>query len=212
MIDLATASNAPRELPLDGATYRARTLTLNQLGELLAWLEARAGGDAPPPFASEAAQVALATTEGLAVVLHLSLSSCHPGLTRDAARSLAATLNPAGADRLFAVAFRRRPNRKAPAPGRGKDLTEVDWGMIWEALSQHEAAAYAGCGDVTLDQMENHLQKGESPDSDSLTMAEVQAMWEASRREEESPPARDPDAVLLPGERVVSAEVPTDDG
>jgi hypothetical protein len=40
-MDLPSISNAPRELPLGGVTYRARALTLGQLGELLAWLEER---------------------------------------------------------------------------------------------------------------------------------------------------------------------------
>jgi hypothetical protein len=184
-MDLPSVSNAPRELPLGGVTYRARTLTLNQLGEVLAWLDDRLpaegrGAGGLPLFSSEAVQLALATADGLAVVLHLSLASCHPTLTRDEARTLAGSLDDADVARLHAVAFRRRPNYAPPEPGRGKDLAEADWGILWEALSQHQAAAYAGAGELTLDQMDSYLARGEIEGPDGLTAAEVQAMWEAA--------------------------------
>src|SRR4051794_4352158 len=99
-MNLPNVTNAPRILVLDGTAYRARTLTLGQLGEVLAWLEDRLPHDdddknnraGPPLFSSEASKLALATTDGLAVILHLSLLSCQPSLTRDQARSLAATM------------------------------------------------------------------------------------------------------------------------
>jgi hypothetical protein len=44
-VDLPSVCNAPRVLPIGGTSYRARALTLAQLGELLAWLEDRTGAE-----------------------------------------------------------------------------------------------------------------------------------------------------------------------
>src|SRR5262245_40337078 len=93
-MDLPSITNAPRVLTIGGVTYRARTLTRAQLGELLAWLEDRiTGGTYPVPLSDDAARVALASTDGMAVVLHLSLLSCQPALSRDEANALVAELD-----------------------------------------------------------------------------------------------------------------------
>src|SRR4051794_34203799 len=139
-MDLPSVSNAPRALSIGGATYRARALTLGQLGELLAWLEDRINGGARPvPLASDSARLALATTDGLAMLLHLSLLSCHPTLTRDRAAALVGDLDADGEARLLAIAFRRRPGYVPPDDGAGKDLAGSDWGAIWEGVSGHRA-------------------------------------------------------------------------
>lgn len=213
MIDLPSVVNAPSELPLDGVTYRACRLAVADYGEILAWLWDRLPlpeDGSPALFSSAESWVALSATDGLAVVLHLSLLPCQPGLTRDAARRLAARMDEGAQARLFAIAFRRRAMR--PRPG-GKDLALVDWGPIFESLTQHQAGMYGAAARLTLDQLDNHAARGEPEGPDSLTPAEAQAMWEADRRADEAdgtPP--DPDAVLLPGESIASPEVPGDGG
>jgi hypothetical protein len=191
-MDLPSVSNAPRALSIGGATYRARALTLGQLGELLAWLEDRINGGARPvPLASDSARLALATTDGLAVLLHLSLLSCQPTLTRDRAAALVGDLDAEGEARLLAIAFRRRPGYVPPDAGVGKDLAESDWGAIWEGVSGHRADRYEAVGQLTLDQLENHVARGALEGSESLAPAEVQAMWEAARAAEAEAPAGD---------------------
>lgn len=177
-MDLPSISNAPRTLVLDGTTYRARVLTLNQLGELLAWIEDRVEASCVP-MSSDAARIAMATMEGLAVILHLSLLSCQPHLTRDQARALAENLDADTQARLEAIAFRRRPGYVPPEDGSGKDLAASDWGAIWEGLSGHRADRYGAVGDITLDQLDNLAARGELEGPDSLSPADVQAMWEA---------------------------------
>jgi hypothetical protein len=84
-MDLPSACNAPRELPIGGVTHRARRITLDGYGEILAWLSDRLPPSldgSPLLLSSPESRIALATTDGLAVVLHLSLQRCHPGLTR----------------------------------------------------------------------------------------------------------------------------------
>jgi hypothetical protein len=193
-MDLASVSNAPRILTLGDVSYRARTLTLSQLGELLAWLEDRTGVPLIPLSADEA-RIALATTDGLAVVLHLSLLSCQPGLTRDQALALAATLDRETQSRLEAIAFRRRPGYAPPEEGTGKDLAESDWGATWEGLSQHRADRYEAVGGLTLDQLDNYAAKGECDGPDALKPSEVQAMWEAAQANGENGFTETADAV-----------------
>lgn len=180
-MDLPSISNAPRILMLGGQSYRARTLTLGQIGELLAWLQDRLPDD-DLRFSSEASRLALATTEGLSVLLHLSLLSCHPGLGRDDARGLAATMDEDDALRLHAIAFRRSPGKPAsPDDAPAKDLAEVNWGEIFEALSGHKPYAYAGVANLTLDQFDCWVSKGEGYDKDALDPREVQRMWEEAQ-------------------------------
>lgn len=179
-MDLPSICNAPRALALGGVTYRACALTLVQLGEILAWLEDRLGADCVP-LSSDAARIALATDDGLAVVLHLSLLYCHPTLTRDDATRLAGTVDAEAALRLRSIAFRRRPGYHPPSDGSGKDLAESDWGLIWEAMTGHRADRYEAVGHLTLDQLDNYFAKGELDGSDSLSPSEVQAMWEAAQ-------------------------------
>lgn len=181
-MDLPSLANAPRIISIAGVSYRARTLTLGQFGELLAWLEDRlTGGTAAVPLSCDEAQVALATADGLAVVLHLSLLSCQPTLTRDEATALAGMLDADAEARLRAIAFRRRPGYAPPADGTGKDLAEADWGEIWEGLTWHRADRYAAVAELTLDQMDNYAARGELDGPDSLSRAEFQAMWEAAQ-------------------------------
>lgn len=184
-MDLPRIVNAPRELSLGGVTYRARALTLADLGEILAWLEDRLPPDpeteraGPPLFSGDASRLALASTEGLAVVLHLALLPCQPRMTRDDARRLAAGMTPEDQARLLAIAFRRRPSYDPPGEGPpAKDLAEIDWGPIVEALTQHRAWAYPEVARLTLDQYDNHVARGELRGPDDLDMAEVQRMWE----------------------------------
>lgn len=187
-IDLPSIVNAPRELRIDGSIYRARTLTLGQLGELLAWLEDRvAGGAAVVPLSSEAARLALASADGLAVILHLALSSCHPAITRDQARAMATSLGAEAEARLMAIAFRRRPGYAPPEDGAGQDLAESNWGATWEALTGHRADLYAAVGGLTLDQFDNFSARGELEGPDSLKPDDVQAMWEQAHAEQVTP-------------------------
>jgi hypothetical protein len=178
-MDLPSISNAPRVLPVAGVSYRACVLTLRQLAELAAWLEDRTG-IACVPLSCDAARVALASTDGLAVILHLSLLDCQPGLTRDEAAAMASALDEETTSRLMAIAFRRRPGYKPPPDGSGKDLAESDWGAIWEGLTRHRAELYGAVGGLTLDQLDNLAAKGELEGPDALSAAEVQAMWEAA--------------------------------
>ena len=199
-MDLPSISNAARELPLGGLVFRARTLTLADLGEVLAWLEERLP-DAPARLSSDAARLALASTEGLAVVLHLACLSCHPGMTRAEARALAATMTPEDSDCLMSIAFRRRPSYEPKGEGEGeaKDLAEVDWGKVWEGLSQHRAWAYADVGRLTLDQYDNHVARGELAGPDTLSPAVVQRMWEeAQARPDDGLPPAEPIPEVLP--------------
>lgn len=179
-MDLPSVSNAPRILTVGGVSYRARVLTISQLGELLAWLEDRTGVPLIP-LSADSARLALASTEGLAVVLHLSLLSCQPHLTRDQARAMAESLDADEEMRLKAIAFRRRPGYAPPEDGTGKDLAESDWGMIWEGLSQGRADRYEAVGHLTLDQLDCRSAKGELEGPDSLKPAEVQRMWEEAQ-------------------------------
>lgn len=185
-MDLASVTNAPRALTLNGQTLRARTLTLGQIGELLTWLKDRLPDD-DLRFSSEASRLALATTEGLSVLLHLSLLSCHPGLSRDEARGLAATMGEDDAIRLHLIAFRRLPGKPAdPDAPPPKDLALVNWGEIFEALSGHKPEKYAGVAGLTLDQFDNWANKGEGHDKDALDPRDVQAMWEAAQAKDEA--------------------------
>lgn len=188
-MNLPNVTNAPRVIVLDGATYRARTLTLGQIGEVLAWLEDRLPrrGDNDrvrlPLFSGEASRLALATTEGLAVILHLALVSCHPGLTRDQARRLAATMTVEDEARLLSTAFRRRLDvLKSHRPGDrpSRDPAELNWGEIFETLTDHRADAYEGLAALTLDQFDNLVGQGESADEGRLSPSEVQALWNAA--------------------------------
>ncbi|WP_406699226.1 hypothetical protein V5E97_10150 [Singulisphaera sp. Ch08] len=183
-MNLPSVTNAPRVIVLDGASYRARTLTLAQIGEVLAWLEDRLprddARDGPPLFSGEASRLALATTEGLAVILHLSLLSCHPTLTRDRARTLAATMTVEDESRLLSTAFRRGLVLERTGNRPPKDLTEVNWGEIFESLTDHRADAYERVAAITLDQFDNFVSRGEAGDEGLLSPAEVQALWEAA--------------------------------
>lgn len=180
-MDLPSISNAPRVLAIGGVSYRARALTLGQLGEVMAWLEDRLGGGPRAVPWSDAARLALATTEGLGVLLHLALLSCQPAMTRDQAEALAGALDPQAEARLMAIAFRRRPGYAPPQPGAGTDLAECDWGALWEAVSGHRADRYEAIARLTLDQLDNHAARGELDGPGSLSTAEVQAMWEAAK-------------------------------
>jgi hypothetical protein len=217
-MDLPSISNAPREIGVGGLTYRARALTLGQVGELLAWLEDRTGEDLAP-LSSDAARLALATSEGLGVLLHLALSSCHPGLSRDEARALAGAMTPADEGRLWSIAFRRRPGYEPPKPAEagddapaGKDLAEVAWGPMVHGLSGGRADRYGAVLGLTLDQVDCVCSKGEVEGPGTLSPAEVQAMWEAAPGPGAEAEAVDPAPVLLPGETIVVAatEEPTD--
>lgn len=205
-MDLPSVTNAPRVLVLDGTSYRARTLTLGQLGEVLAWLDDRLSGandsdddedDPRPPvkFSGETSRIALATTDGLALILHLSLLSCHPGLTRDQARTLAATMTVEDEARLLATAFRRRldvqPSENDRSP---KDLAEVNWGEIFEALTDHRAADYEAAAAITLDQLDNVISRGKSGNERILSPREVQALWDAAAGPDSPPTGAASDA------------------
>jgi hypothetical protein len=224
VIDLPSVSNAPREISPNGTTYRARRLTLSQYAEVLAWLGDRlpANEDGTPILLSAPeSRIALATTDGLAVVLHLSLSSCHPELTRDEARALAAVMGEESQAKLLGIAFARRPGfdkgrDDGGAPARYEDLAEVDWGPIWEALSGHQGGFYGAVGEMTLDQMECHLHRGELSGPDTLSMSQVQAMWERDQAGADATDgSEEVDAPILhPGESIVANPHPeaTDDG
>lgn len=184
-MDLARVTNAPRELTIAGQTLRACALTLADLGEVLAWLEDRlppdpeGERDGPPLFSDPTSRVALASTEGLAVVLHLALLSCQPALTRDEARRLAAGMTSEDETRLMAIAFRRRPNYDPPDEGApAKDLAEIAWGPIVEALAQNRGWVYPEVARLTLDQYDNHVARGELRGPDDLDPRDVQRMWE----------------------------------
>jgi hypothetical protein len=176
-VDLPSVCNAPRVLPIGGTSYRARALTLAQLGELLAWLEDRTGAELVP-FSSDPARVALASADGVAVILHLALLSCQPRMTRDEAAAMAVGLDAEETARLMAIAFRRRPGYAPPEDGSGKDLAESDWGAIWEGLTRHRAELYGAVGGLTLDQLDCLVAKGEIDGPGTLSPSEVQAMWE----------------------------------
>ena len=184
-MDLCYLTNAPRELSLGGVVFRARSLTLGDLGELLAWLEDRLPPEddgTPLRFGSEAARLALASTDGLAVVLHLALLSCQPYLTRGDCRALAAGMGEDEVARLHAIAFRRRPNYSRDESGPpAKDLAEVAWGETFEALTQHRAWVYPEVARLTLDQYDFHAARGELAGPDDLAPSEVQAMWERAK-------------------------------
>jgi len=185
-MDLPSITNAPRELPLGGAIFRARALTLADLGEVLAWLDdriPRGDDDGPTLLSGETARVALASTEGLAVVLHLALLSCQPSMTRGEARALAAEMTEDEERRLKAIAFRRRPNYDPPGEGKpGKDLAEIQWGGIIEALAQGRAWVYQEACRLTLDQYDNRVKKGEWDEPDDLKPSDVQRMWEEAMK------------------------------
>lgn len=184
-MDLVSVSNAPRQLVLGGVIFRARTLTLGQIGEVLAWLEGRLP-DGELLFSSEASRVALSTTEGLGLLLHLSCEHHHPSMTREGAQALAAGFDTDDESRLLSIAFRRLPGKPAdPDAPPAKDLAQVNWGEIFEALSGHKAYAYEGVAGLTLDQFDNWANKGEGHDKDALDPREVQAMWEAAQKETE---------------------------
>lgn len=185
-MDLIHASNAPVPLVLGGLTYRARPLTLGQFGEVLAWLKDRLP-DEELLFSSEASRIALATTEGLSVLLHLACEHHHPNLTREGARELAAGMDCDDEAKLLSIAFRRLPGKPAdPDAPPPKDLATVNWGEIFEALSGHRADAYADVAELTLDQFDNWANKGEGHDKDALDPSDVQAMWEAAACPEET--------------------------
>jgi|GEM_PF-3222266 len=188
---LPNVTNAPRVIALDGTSYRARALTLGQLGEVLAWLDDqlpdRPDREGPPRLSDEASRIALATTEGLAVILHLALLSCQPELTRDQARSLAPLLTVEDEARLLSIAFRvpsieRGGNPEDPPPS-SKDLAEVSWGALFERLVEQGILGYEQVAQLTLDQLENRLSRGAPADAKAepgvpLSLAEVQALWE----------------------------------
>lgn len=187
-MDLIHVSNAPRALSLNGQTLRARTLTLGQIGEVLAWLEERVEGDLL--FSSEASRIALATTEGLGLLLHLACEHHHPGMTREAAQTLAAGMDGEDEARLLAIAFRRLSGKPAdPDAPPAKDLALVNWGEIFEALSGHKPYAYAGVASLTLDQFDCWASKGEGYDPDVLDPRDVQRMWEEAQKKDEAPDA-----------------------
>lgn len=183
-MNLSSITNAPRAFVLGGVSYRARALTLGQLGEVLAWLEDRLPSDparhGPLLFSDVSSRLALSTTEGLAVLLHLSLLSCHPSLSRDDARTLAATMDADDESRLLAIAFRRVPTARTTTGRPAKDLTEVNWGEVFESVTGHRAAAYADVAGLSLDQFDNFVNRGRAHDEGTLSPADVQAMWDAA--------------------------------
>lgn len=182
-MDLIHVTNAPSPVALAGQTYRARTLTLGQIGEVLAWLEVRTDGELL--FSSEASRIALATTEGLGLLLHLACEHHHPSLTREAAQALAAGMDCEDEAKLLSIAFRRAPGKPAdPNAPPAKDLALVNWGEIFEALSGHKPYAYAGVANLTLDQFDNWANKGEGYDPDALDPRDVQRMWEEAQSKE----------------------------
>lgn len=183
-MDLSSVTNAPRQLVLGGVIHRAKTLTLGQIGEVLAWLEGRLPGE-ELLFSSEASRIALATTEGLGLLLHLACEHHHPGLTREGAQALAAGMDGDDEARLLSIAFRRLPGKPAdPDSPPPKDLAEVNWGEIFEALSGHTASGYEAAANMTLDQLDCFVSRGESCDKDALDPRDVQRMWEEAQKEE----------------------------
>lgn len=187
-MDLISISNAPRTLVLGGLSYRCRTLTLGQIGEVLAWLEGRVEGELL--FSSQASRIALATTEGLGLLLHLSCEHHHPSLTREGAQALAAGFDTEDESRLLAIAFRRLPGKPTdPDAPPAKDLALINWGEIFEALSGHKPESYEAVASLTLDQFDNWASKGEGHDKDALDPRDVQAMWEAAQAKDEEPDA-----------------------
>lgn len=182
-MELQYASNAPRELSLGGQTYRARTLSIGDFGEILAWLEDRLPVDpersGPVLFSSEAAQLALATTEGLALVLHLACLPCHPSMSRDDARRLAARMDEGETDRLRSIAYRRRPSYRNDAGEPGSDLAQIRWGEVFYALSGHDPGRYGDVARLTLDQYDCHCQRGEVAYPNDVDVGHLQKMWEA---------------------------------
>lgn len=201
-MELHYISNAPRELSLGGQTYRVRTLCIGDFGEILAWLEDRLPVDperrGPVLFSSEAAQLALATTEGLAVVLHLACLPCHPGMTRDDARRLTASMTEAETDRLRSIAYRRRPKYGSGGEGAPlSDLAEIRWGEVFYALSGHDATRYDDVARLTLDQYDCHADRGEVAYPDDVDVASLQSMWEAATGKGES------QAPSLPADRPI---------
>lgn len=182
-MDLVSVTNAPRALSLNGQTLRCRTLTLGQIGEVLAWLEERLP-EGELLFSSQASRVALSTTEGLGLLLHLACEHHHPHLARKRAQALAAGMDADDEARLLAIAFRRLPGKPAdPDAPPPKDLAVINWGEIFEALSGHKAYAYAGVASLTLDQFDNWANKGEGYDKDALDPRDVQRMWEEAQKE-----------------------------
>jgi hypothetical protein len=179
-MDLVHVTNSPRTLVLGDSTYRCRTLTLGQIGEVLAWLRDRTAGDVL--FSSEASRIALATTEGLAVLLHLSCEHHQPGMTRDEARALAGSMDADDEARLIAIAFRRAPSKPASDDDPpSKDLASINWGEMFEWMSGHKPEAYAAVAGLTLDQFDCFAHKGEAWDADQLDPREVQRMWEEAQ-------------------------------
>lgn len=174
--------NAPRAIVLNGQTYRPCTLTLSQIGEVLAWLEDRLPNETLQ-FSSQASQIALATTEGLGLLLHLACERHHPGMTREAAEGLAAGMDSDDEARLLSIAFRRAPG-KPPSPDDppAKDLAEINWGEVFEWLSGHTAVGYAAAANLTLDQFDNFANRGEGWDPDQLDPRDVQRMWEEAQK------------------------------
>lgn len=202
-MELPNVVNAPRELVLSGVVYRARALTLADLGEVLAWLEdhlppdPEGGRDGPPLFSAATSRLALATTEGLAVVLHLALLPCQPAMSRDEARRLAAAMTAADETRLLAIALRRRPSYGSAEDGPpAKDLARIGWGEVFAALTQDRAWAYAGVSRLSLDQYDNHAARGDLPGPDTLDPKDVQRMWEeAMTRDEDAADQGNPEVL-----------------
>jgi len=112
-------------------------------------------------------------------------------MTREAAEGLAAGMDVDDEARLQAIAFRRAPGKPAdPDSPPSKDLADVNWGEIFEAMSGHKAYAYPGVANLTLDQFDCWANKGEGYDPGSLDPRDVQRMWEEAQAKE-TPSASD---------------------
>jgi hypothetical protein len=222
-MDLPSVVNAPRVLRLADRTYRARTLSLGQLGEILAWIEDVVPADpdnpAPVPFSDDRVRVALASIEGIGILIHLAVESCHPDMTRDVAIRLAQEITLEQHNRLLEICFHRRRGWKPAAEGQGQDLNLADWGWQFArvidpegAMSAPDAAGYRKLSQLTLDQYECFMTRGKVDpdvihDGEDLSVAEVQRMWEAAQTAEPTEPV-DPLAGLRDAATGKSAKLP----
>lgn len=130
--DFARATNAPREIELDGKTFRVSKLTPRDLGELqsylktacpdprqealkfmegqpeavakIIWVQAcQDAQDWPPSIDSKKGQELLATAEGIAHSLHTLLGKHQPAFSKEDAAALAEHIDLADLERLFGL-------------------------------------------------------------------------------------------------------------
>ena len=181
-MDIISTFNPVRFLLLADQEFWVQGLTIGDLAFIISWLDdvlpGHAARDLPPSFLGDESQAMLDTPLGRCVLAYAGLR--HSGVTWDRCQSLVLAAQPAEWSRLLAIFYRRRRNIKRSEDS--EDLGESWWGPMVERFCMELGYRPTDIEGMTLDQLDCLVNKGlDAERPGTLTVDEVQAMWEAAR-------------------------------